>query len=58
MRALPRIEADITEVMSCNCSRCQKVGSLLAAAVFRFVLEPGGVPPTESPEPIKTASAS
>jgi MIP family channel proteins len=32
------------------------VGSLLAAAVFRFVLEPGGVPPTESPEPIKAAA--
>lgn len=31
------------------------VGSLLAAAVFRFVLEPGGRPPTESPERIKTA---
>jgi MIP family channel proteins len=31
------------------------VGSLLAAAVFRFVLEPGGKPPTESPEPIKPA---
>ena len=30
------------------------VGSLLAAAVFRFVLEPGGRPPTESPERIKT----
>lgn len=30
------------------------VGSLLAAAVFRFVLEPGGKPPTESPEPIKS----
>src|SRR5689334_9978253 len=29
------------------------VGSLLAAAVFRFVLEPGGKPPTESPERIK-----
>jgi glycerol uptake facilitator protein len=29
------------------------VGALLAAAVFRFVLEPGGEPPTESPEPIK-----
>ena len=29
------------------------VGALLAAAVFRFVLEPGGKPPTESPEPIK-----
>ena len=26
------------------------VGSLLAAAVFRFVLEPGGLPPTEPPE--------
>jgi glycerol uptake facilitator protein len=34
------------------------VGSLLAAAVFRFVLEPGGAPPTESPEPIKPASPS
>ena len=33
------------------------VGSLLAAAVFRFVLEPGGVPPTESPEPVRKASA-
>lgn len=32
------------------------VGSLLAAAVFRFVLEPGGAPPTESPEPIKAAA--
>ena len=32
------------------------VGSLLAAVVFRFVLEPGGKPPTESPEPIKPAS--
>jgi glycerol uptake facilitator protein len=29
------------------------VGSLLAAAVFKFVLEPGGVPPTEAPEPVK-----
>ena len=29
------------------------VGSLLAAAVSRFVLEPGGVPPTESPEPVQ-----
>jgi hypothetical protein len=29
------------------------VGSLLAAAVFIFVLEPGGLPPTESPEPVK-----
>lgn len=26
------------------------VGSLLAAAVYRFVLEPGGKPPTEPPE--------
>ena len=33
------------------------VGSLVAAAVFRFVLEPGGVPPTETPEPVKKASA-
>ncbi len=33
------------------------LGSLLAAAVFRFVLEPGGVPPTESPEPMRKASA-
>jgi MIP family channel proteins len=33
------------------------VGSLLAAAVFRFVLEPGGVPPTESPEPVRKVSA-
>jgi MIP family channel proteins len=31
------------------------VGSLLAAAVFRFVLEPGGLPPTESPEPVRGA---
>jgi len=31
------------------------VGSLLAAAVFKYVLEPGGKPPTESPERIKTA---
>jgi len=29
------------------------VGSLLAAAVFRFVLEPGGAPPTEAPERTK-----
>jgi MIP family channel proteins len=26
------------------------VGALLAAAVFKFVLEPGGLPPTEAPE--------
>jgi MIP family channel proteins len=29
------------------------VGSLLAAAVFRFVLEPGGPAPTEPPERVK-----
>ncbi|HEY2715189.1 MAG TPA: aquaporin [Solirubrobacterales bacterium] len=29
------------------------VGALVAAAVFQFVLEAGGAPPTESPEPIK-----
>ena len=34
------------------------VGSLLAAAVFKFVLEPGGAPPTESPERTKSAAAS
>jgi MIP family channel proteins len=34
------------------------VGSLLAAVVFRFVLEPGGLPPTESPEPVKRAPTS
>jgi MIP family channel proteins len=28
------------------------VGSLLAAAVFRFVLEPGGLPPTEPAKPM------
>jgi MIP family channel proteins len=33
------------------------VGSLLAAAVFRFVLEPGGVPPTEPPERTKATVA-
>jgi glycerol uptake facilitator protein len=32
------------------------VGSLLAALVFRFVLEPGGAAPTESPEPVKKAA--
>ena len=31
------------------------VGSLLAAAVFKFVLEPGGPAPTESPERVKAA---
>lgn len=30
------------------------VGSLLAAAVFRFVLEPGWLPPTEPPEHLRT----
>ncbi len=29
------------------------VGSLLAAAVFQFVVEPGGLPPTDSPERLK-----
>lgn len=29
------------------------VGSLLAAAVYRFVLEPGGLPPTEPPEHVR-----
>jgi glycerol uptake facilitator len=29
------------------------VGSLLAAAVFKFVLEPGGAAPTEAPERVK-----
>jgi MIP family channel proteins len=29
------------------------VGSLLAAAVFKFVLEPGGTAPTEAPERVK-----
>jgi MIP family channel proteins len=31
------------------------VGSLLAALVFKFVLEPGGAPPTEAPERVKAA---
>jgi len=34
------------------------VGSLLAAVVFKFVLEAGGPAPTESPERVKPASAS
>jgi MIP family channel proteins len=34
------------------------VGSLLAALVFKFVLEPGGRPPTESPERTKPAPAA
>jgi glycerol uptake facilitator-like aquaporin len=29
------------------------VGALLAAAVYRFVLEPGGLPPTEPPERVR-----
>jgi glycerol uptake facilitator len=29
------------------------VGSALAAAVFRFVLEPGGLPPTEPAKPVR-----
>jgi glycerol uptake facilitator protein len=29
------------------------VGALLAAAVYRFVLEPGGLPPTEAPERVR-----
>ncbi len=29
------------------------VGSLLAATVYRFVLEPGGLPPTEPPEHVR-----
>ncbi len=29
------------------------VGSALAAAVFRYVLEPGGLPPTEPAEPVR-----
>jgi MIP family channel proteins len=34
------------------------VGSLLAAVVFKFVLEAGGAPPTESPERIKPSAPS
>jgi aquaporin TIP len=34
------------------------VGSLLAALVFKFVLEPGGAPPTESPERTKVPAAA
>lgn len=34
------------------------VGSLLAAVVFKFVLEAGGPAPTESPERVKAGSAS
>jgi glycerol uptake facilitator protein len=34
------------------------VGSLLAAAVYLFVLEPGGKAPTEEPEPVKPPTAA
>jgi MIP family channel proteins len=34
------------------------VGSLLAAAVFKYVIEAGGVAPTESPEPVKKAAVA
>jgi MIP family channel proteins len=33
------------------------VGSLLAAAVYKFVLEPGGAAPTEPPERVKAPAA-
>jgi MIP family channel proteins len=33
------------------------VGALLAAAVYRFVLEPGGLPPTEAPERVRRPDA-
>jgi len=33
------------------------VGSLLAAAVYKFVLEPGGAAPTEPPEKVKAPAA-
>ena len=33
------------------------VGSLLAAAVYKFVLEPGGASPTEPPEKVKAPAA-
>jgi MIP family channel proteins len=33
------------------------VGALLAAAVFKFVLEPGGLPPTEAPERTRPPTA-
>ena len=36
------VEADIKEVMACNCSRCGKLGSLLAfVPEERFALEKG-----------------
>lgn len=34
------------------------VGALLAAAVFRFILEPGGPAPTEPPERVKATSGA
>ena len=34
------------------------VGSFLAAVVFKFVLEPGGAPPTEAPERVKAPAAA
>jgi MIP family channel proteins len=34
------------------------VGSALAALVFKFVLEPGGAPPTEAPERVKPPAAA
>lgn len=34
------------------------VGSLLAAAVFRFVLEPEGLPPTEPAKPMREGAAA
>lgn len=34
------------------------VGALLAAGVFRFILEPGGPAPTEPPERTRTATAA
>jgi aquaporin Z len=33
------------------------VGALLAAAVYKFVLEPGGMPPTEAPERVRAPEA-
>jgi MIP family channel proteins len=33
------------------------VGSLLAAVVYRFILEPGGLPPTEPPEHVRAPVA-
>jgi hypothetical protein len=37
-----QVEAEIAKVISCNCSRCQKLGALLAAAdAADFKLEKG-----------------